>query len=206
MNYIIIFVFLSFLNVFCSAAEKPFVVVIPSYNNKDWCLNNLDSVFRQNYQNYRVIYIDDHSTDGTSELVEGYVKDHDQGHRFTLIKNKEKNGPLACMCRAIDLCDKEEIVIDLDGNDWLAHDGVLSFLDGIYSSSETWMTYGQLVFYPRYAPGFASEIPQEIIEENLFRSYGGAITHLRTFYAGLFQAIAKDDFFMRGTSSAELEI
>src|SRR3989304_6153185 len=45
--------------------EKPIVVVIPSYNNKQWYQKNLDSVLTQNYHNFRIIFIDDASPDGT---------------------------------------------------------------------------------------------------------------------------------------------
>ena len=52
-----------------NCVEKPIVVVIPSYNNERWVENNLTSVFKQNYQNYRVIYVDDCSTDNTYKHV-----------------------------------------------------------------------------------------------------------------------------------------
>src|SRR3989304_2120498 len=54
--------------------EKHFVVIVPSYNNKDWYQKNLDSIFMQKYTNYHVVYIDDVSTDGTGDLVEKYVQ------------------------------------------------------------------------------------------------------------------------------------
>ena len=45
--------------------ERSIVVIIPSYNNVRWVEKNLMSVFEQKYENFRVIYIDDCSTDGT---------------------------------------------------------------------------------------------------------------------------------------------
>ncbi len=182
----------------CFAVEKPFVVIIPSYNNRLWFTMNLDSVFQQNYQNYRVIYIDDHSPDGTADYVKDYVKERQQEHRFTLIKNREKRGSLACLQRAMGLCAQDEIIVDLDGNDWFAHDNVLPVLNDIYSDPDVWMTYGQSVLYPSYSKAAAVEIPQVVIEERSFRSYEGRVGPLRTFYAGLFQEIAKTDFLYEG--------
>jgi len=49
---------------------KSLVVVIPSFNNARWCRRNLESVLDQAYPLYRVIYIDDASTDGTPDLVD----------------------------------------------------------------------------------------------------------------------------------------
>jgi hypothetical protein len=39
--------------------ENPLVVIIPSYKNAKYYKQNLDSVFNQNYTNYRVIYVAD---------------------------------------------------------------------------------------------------------------------------------------------------
>jgi len=36
---------------------------------------NLESIFQQEYTNYKVYYIDDHSKDKTAELVEQYIKE-----------------------------------------------------------------------------------------------------------------------------------
>ena len=57
--------------------EKPLAVIVCSYNNIKWAEKNLDSIFFQRYRNYRVIYVDDGSTDGTADFVEHYIKDHD---------------------------------------------------------------------------------------------------------------------------------
>jgi glycosyltransferase involved in cell wall biosynthesis len=178
--------------------EKPMAIVITSYNNKDWYQKNLDSVFSQNYHNYRVIYLDDVSPDGTGDLVKEYVRQKGQENRFTLIKNKERVGSLANHYRGIWLCDKDEIVVDLDGDDWFPHNDVLPYLNKVYADPDVWVTYGQFVRYPDNTIGFAHQIPEKIIENNAFRSHGGAFTHLRTFYAGLFQKIKTEDFMYKG--------
>ncbi len=43
--------------------QLPFCIVVPSYNNikSRLYLRNLDSLFMQDYTNYRIVYIDDHS-------------------------------------------------------------------------------------------------------------------------------------------------
>lgn len=62
--------------------EKPIVVVIPSYNNKNWCEKNIESVINQKYTNFRVIYIDDASIDGTGDFVENYLQTHQIEHEI----------------------------------------------------------------------------------------------------------------------------
>src|SRR5579862_6844435 len=84
-----------------SIPERDFVVVIASYNNKDWYQANLDSVFSQNYSHYRVIYIDDCSPDGTAKFVEEYIKARGLEHKVTLIKNTVRQRALANLYNAI---------------------------------------------------------------------------------------------------------
>ncbi len=70
MNFLCLIFPLALLTQEPELKENRFVIVIPSNNNKDWYQKNLDSVFNQRYLNYRVIYIDDGSTDNTGTLVE----------------------------------------------------------------------------------------------------------------------------------------
>ena len=53
-----------------------FCIVVPSYNNLKYrlYLRNLDSLFMQDYQNYHIVYIDDHSPDQTGEFVKKYLQ------------------------------------------------------------------------------------------------------------------------------------
>ena len=69
--------------------EYKFVVFVPSYNNAEWCRRNLDSIFQQDYKKYRVIYVDDASTDGTYDLVRQYVSAHNLWSRINVLHNKK---------------------------------------------------------------------------------------------------------------------
>ena len=76
--------------------EKPFVVVIASYNNIKWYKKNLDALMMQdkNYSNWRAIYVDDCSTDGTGDAVERYVQQRGFGHKITVVRNEIRRGAL----------------------------------------------------------------------------------------------------------------
>src|SRR5579864_4480665 len=52
--------------------DKPIVVVICSYNNSKWTKDTLDSVFSQDYSNFRLIIVDDCSSDGNQEVIQQY--------------------------------------------------------------------------------------------------------------------------------------
>lgn len=188
--------------------EKAFAVIITSYNNRERYARNLDSVYSQKYENYRVIYIDDASPDGTGQLVQSYLEDKDELRRTTLIRNKTRLGILANIHRAISSCNPTEIIAILDGDDALAHTEVLAYLNQVYSDPDVWVTYGQLRYAETGVAYLTSEFAPAILEANAFREARWITSHLKTFYAGLFQSIALDDlkheghFFERATDPA----
>ena len=111
---------------------KPMVIVIPSYNNRQWTRESW-SVCAQEYDNFRAIYVDDGSSDQTGEFVEQFLADHAVGHRIQLIRNPVRVGALENLYRSIHTCDDQEIVILFDGDDWLAHPRVLQTLNAVYA-------------------------------------------------------------------------
>lgn len=196
IRYLLILIF-----VLCKAHcenEQHFVVVIPSYNNKNWYERNLDSVRTQNYPHFRIVYIDDASTDGTAQLVRNYIAKYQLEDKMTLIQNRMRGGALSNVYKGVWLCAADEIVVNLDGDDWLKDENVLTHLSQIYSDPDVWVTYGQFEYYPCNSPGWAAEVAPEIIEHNAFRDYRWTTTALRTFYAGLFHLIRIDDLLYNG--------
>lgn len=181
-----------------TVAEKHFVVVIPSRNNKQWYERNLGSVFKQKYSNYHVIYIDDDSPDGTGDYVAQYCCDCGFKDKVTLIKNEKRRGALANLYTAIHLCDDDHIVITIDGDDWLNGDDVFERLNRIYSDRNVWMTYGSYENHPQGTRGNARQIPLGVIRHNAYRECEWTSTHLRTFYAWLFKCIKLEDLLYKG--------
>lgn len=178
---------------------KHFVILVASYNNAQWCQKNLDTIFAQRYDNYEVIYIDDCSTDNTGDLVEKYIQEHNLERKVTFIRNKTRlGGALENHYRACHSCKDEDVIVVVDGDDFLAHNNVLSYLNNVYKNPDTWMTYGQFKEVPSEKKGFCSPMPQKIIAQNSFREFSHIPSHLRTFYAGLFKQIKKDDLMLHG--------
>ena len=136
---------------------KKLVVIIPSYNNQEWYANNLSSVLDQNYRDFRVIYIDDCSSDKTAELVQHFIADRAAGELFHLIRNPVRIGALHNLYNAIHKCEDDEIIILLDGDDWLAHHRVLKKIDETYADPSCWMTYGQYRSWPDNTIGCSRE-------------------------------------------------
>jgi len=172
---------------------KKITVIVPSYNNCQWYERNLSSVVAQDYQDFRVIYIDDCSSDRTGELVEQFIAGHDSADLIHLIRNPVRVGALHNIYNAILTCDDDEIVILLDGDDWFAHNEVLKKIAKEYANPDCWMTYGQYRSWPDSMLGCSSQISFDIIESNTFREGEWCASHLRSFYAWLFKSIKRED-------------
>lgn len=171
-----------------------FKIVVPLYNVATWIKNCIDSVKCQNYPHYECVFIDDCSTDESLKIIQ---QETEGDARFKIIVNKKKKYPLQNICEGISALkpkDDDAIVI-LDGDDWLAHEKVLSILNSVYSSANVWMTYGSYEEYPAGKKGhYAKQVPPEVIKNNTFREESWMTSHLKTFRYGLFSKIDRADF------------
>lgn len=172
------------------ATEKPIVVLTMAYNNSAFAKRNIDSVLSQKYTNFRWIYIDDASQDSTFECVKDLTK---SVPNITLVKNRKNQGAMYNMYTAISQCKKEEIVVVLDADDWFLHDHVLAHVNEYFANDDVWLTYGQHIEYPNYKVGLCKPLGNKEPRTSKF-----LFSHLRCFYAGLFQKIKKEDLMKDG--------
>jgi glycosyltransferase involved in cell wall biosynthesis len=57
-----------------SKSQQPLVsILIQAYNGERYVRECLDSALAQTYENFEIIFLDDHSTDGTAAIVKEYV-------------------------------------------------------------------------------------------------------------------------------------
>lgn len=173
--------------------EKPIVVLITSYNNSEWHDWNLSSVFAQIYSNYRIIYIDDYSTDDTYALVMEKIKRSGFEDRTNLIHNNTHRGVLANIYTAVHTCSDNEIIVILDGDDAFAHPNVLARINKAYHNSNVWLTYGQYIESTTQKIGKCAPIPSPCVRWNAYREYPWVTSHVRTYYAWLFKKINQKD-------------
>lgn len=169
------------------------VVIILSYNNRRWYKRNLSSVLSQDYKNFRIVYVDDCSSDGTGALVEQFVSDSASRNVINLIHNPVRLGALENLFYSIHRCLDDEIAVVLDGDDWFAHNQVLRTLNEVYTETDCWMSYGQYQSWPDNSIGLSTEIPGDIINNNSFRENRWCSSHLRSFYVWLFKLIRRED-------------
>ena len=177
--------------------EKPIVVAIASYNNEKYYKKNLNSIFAQDYQNYRIIYTNDASTDQTLTLVKNYIENEEvDSTKITLVDNAKNMGAMYNYYNMVHQCKDDEIVVCLDGDDWLAGDGALTRINQAYADSHVWVTYGNYQCFPNTwkCRSICSLMETNTLKEGDHRVKKWRFMHLRTFYAGLFKKIPVDRF------------
>ena len=89
----------------------------------------------QNYQNYRVIFIDDASTDDTGEEVQYFMKMQTKipPQRYRIVINEKNEGSSSNIKKAAEkYCANDEIMIIVDGDDELIGRQVLKLYNAVY--------------------------------------------------------------------------
>ncbi len=166
--------------------EKPihFTIVSTVLNAEKWIGACLSSVASQTFRNYQHIVIDAASDDQTEVIAQFSAETDGQ---LTVLHNDVRLSSLEnCWSVWKDLPD-DEIIVWLDGDDWLAHDRALEVLVLAYAApTEPWLTYGQFMFSDGEV-GFAAPYPPGVAS---VRYMDWRATHLKTFRAGLVKQLS----------------
>lgn len=179
-------------------SDCEFVILIASYNNEKYVEENLRSACWQRSSNpYHVVYVNDCSSDKTKEFVDEYVRDNHLEDRVTVIHNTERRYAMENYYEVIHSLPDHTIVVNLDGDDTFAHDAVLEVLESYYADPDTWLTYGMAEKVP--AGGFVScPISDDVFIQKKVREHKWCSSHLKSYKAGLFKKIKKEDLFLDG--------
>jgi glycosyltransferase involved in cell wall biosynthesis len=164
-----------------------FTIVSPVFNAEKWIGKCIESVRRQTFRNYHHIVIDARSDDRTGEIARNYTLIEEQ---LTVVSNSERKEALENAWPIWSMLPDDEVIIWLDGDDWLAHDEALQVIANAYQDPDVWLTYGQFMFADGEV-GFAAPYPAGA---NV-RFMDWRATHLKTFRAGLVKKLLRDPTF-----------
>lgn len=174
--------------------KQNFKFVVPIYNCEKWIGKNIKSMMLQDYESYECFLIDDMSTDNTVNIIKDLIKGD---HRFKLTVNTEKKYALKNIYDTISPSagfKDEDVIVTLDGDDWLATKKCLSILNDVYNETGCSMTYGSYLDYPSMRRGCCcGEIPDHVVRNNGYREARWVSSHLRTFKYRLWSKIEKKD-------------
>ena len=158
-----------------------FVVCV--WNAEKYIKNCIRTLKSQQDRDFNVFIIDDVSTDNTVEITKSLIVDD---NRFNLIVNTEKKFKLKNLDELLPTFEDDDIVIELDGDDFLLNTEVVSDIRKIYSDNKVWLTNGSFM-YSNGNPGFSSKCNPDTVRKDVFR-----FSHLRTWKTFLWKAIPKD--------------
>ncbi len=86
------------MNNSCKNIHPLVSIITPGYNGKAFVKRCLDSVLAQTYSNIEYIYVDDGSTDGTSDIVKAYApRFEEKGWIFKFVQQENKGCSEAVM-------------------------------------------------------------------------------------------------------------
>jgi teichuronic acid biosynthesis glycosyltransferase TuaG len=92
-------------------------IIIPVYNSEKYIQNTVNSVLNQTYKYWRLIIIDDASTDNTIKILEKLYKKYRNKKKITILKNQVNKGQ--AFSRNLGLkYSKSKLVSFLDSDDF----------------------------------------------------------------------------------------
>jgi glycosyltransferase involved in cell wall biosynthesis len=155
-------------------------------NYVEKCINSVKS---QTFKDYKMFLIDDMSTDSSKDIVKKLIEGDD---RFTFIENTNKKFKLKNFDDLImdeTLFDDEDIIVELDGDDWLYNENVLEIINKKYESNKNlWLTNGSFV-YSNGRIGFSGKANYDSVRSDVFM-----FSHLRTWKTHLWRKIDESSF------------
>jgi len=207
-------------NFFVLVPQKPLhmTIVGTALNAEKWIGKHIESVQSQTFRNFTHVVIDAASEDFTHAVARTYAHRaragqlsetivcgdgqvgfgsktagcaRRQGEDIRLIRNDIRLSSLENCWNIWKTLPDDEVIVWLDGDDWLAHDEALAVLAKVYESpAEPWVTYGSFMLIDGEV-GFAGPYhPGEEPRNSPWRA-----THLKTFRAGLVKRLIRDSAF-----------
>ena len=175
--------------------DTKFKIVIPVYNAEKWIDRCMMSVVNQTYKNFECIIIDDASLDGTNHKISigmlslpKQVKD-----RFKLVKRQNNCGALENIVMGINKidCQPDDVIVLLDGDDWLHNISVLSYLNDVYQDEKMLLTYGNYINNSLHNFGVNRKLPCDTKDYRTQATW--CTSHLRTFKYKLWNHLDQKD-------------
>jgi len=95
--------------------DYKFTILVRVYNGAPYILRAVDSINKQTYKNFNVIFINDGSTDESEEII------NDVCSKFSYMRhiNFENQGPLLAHINGFSSADKNSYIVNLDVDDEL---------------------------------------------------------------------------------------
>lgn len=180
--------------------ELPFCIVVPTLNNaKGFRYQyNLQSMVNLDYKNFKVVIVDDASTDYTYELIKQWIEENEIKQNIVVLTNQKRMTAVPNIHRAIvDHCGPDDIVVLADGDDEILGRYSLKVFNHLYQKNNADVVYSNhLQFYTHTKQvyrGWSMNYADDEKKNNRYRDVPQKIAHLRSFKAKLYRLIKEAD-------------
>lgn len=173
-----------------------FHVVVTVRNGQPWIGKCLRSIATQD-RPFKCTVVDDASTDGTQLAIEDFRSEAPNDQRFEYVFNTERAWQAQnTFVHARRAATPDTVVVLVDGDDWLAHSGVLTLIAMEYLRG-AWATYGGCQPTDGTPPQF-DLYPQRIAQTGNFQDWLWCGTQPRSFRRFLVDQLSPRDLTVDG--------
>lgn len=95
--------------------QNTVTVIVPIYNGEKYISQCLNALIKQDYQNIKIVVVNDASSDNSAEVVNEFAK---KDSRITLINNKENGGVSFARNCALKMLESDYVCF-VDSDDWV---------------------------------------------------------------------------------------
>jgi glycosyltransferase involved in cell wall biosynthesis len=173
--------------------QNKFVVVSTVYNKEKWIGFNVNSIKQQSYGNFIAAYGYDESEDKSIWELHRSIG---QDERFLIMANENQDSQMSNFfyvygkLKELELISSEDVIVEVDADDWLLHPFVFDYLNQAYQDPDVWMTYGHYIEYPSGKTGghFHMHLP----DGDNIRELPFAYSHLKTYKSWLLDKVPQE--------------
>jgi glycosyltransferase involved in cell wall biosynthesis len=165
------------------------VILTGFYNAEKYVERSILSIMGQSYKDFKCYITHDMSTDSSVEIIQDLIKNDE---RFVLVNEYEKKlyqaGNFDRSIRYNTEIKDDEVLIEVDGDDWLPDSKVFHRINEVYKDPNVWIANGSFK-YSNGQYGFSS--PQTNFDN--LRASRFTASHIRTWRAFLWRNIKEED-------------
>lgn len=179
--------------------DKHFIVFVLVENASETCERQLRSVFDQTYENYEVVYLDNGSVDQSLEKAKAFCEKEQWQDKITFTRHAQKKAAMEVIYDTIHQFNSKDIVVFLEGQDWLSHENVLEHLNCAYAHPDVWLTYGRVIRHPDYQQVEGKAFSDQFLQKKKLRAQiEPSFPMLATFSAAYFKEVRLEDLLFGG--------
>lgn len=182
-------------------SDNRFVFVAPMYNASQYVGQMLHSICGQSYDNWRVILIDDCSSQeeverenwtiaGFQSLLQRLGKDPNKIHVHWNSEGRGKQWEVSNVLFGISQCEDDDIVCRIDADDWLTEIDALAYLNALYKQT------GCEALWTAHRWGFTDKNISGSLPPGVdpYRDHPWVSSHLKTFRKYLLNGVPYENF------------